>query len=66
MLERLLDLITRLKTIFLKMETTQVDYSATVNEIVILKSKIDDLEKDQNDAMKALDDLEEVIKKWES
>jgi len=65
MLERLLDLIMRLKTIFLKMEATHTKQYSDVQEIVTLKAKVAVLEKDQEDAMQILDDLEEAIKKWE-
>ena len=80
MVERLLDLIVRLKKIFLRMETSgnesaqlQEDFSelTQVNtdlnaHIVGLQERVDLLHQDHVEALAMLDELEEVIKKWES
>ena len=66
MLERLVHLIVRLKEVLLKVEERQHD-SASGNspEIALLNAEVFALRKDQADALKALDELERVIKKWE-
>ena len=84
MVERLLDLIVRLKNIFLRMETNrnestqesaqlQQDYSELTqvntdlnNHIVGLREQVETLNHDHIEALSMLDELEEVIKKWES
>jgi predicted nucleic acid-binding Zn-ribbon protein len=66
MLDRLLQLIIRLKEILLHVEERQQEAHGNEVEIEDLNAELVTLKKDQVDAMKALDDLEEVIKKWES
>lgn len=80
MLERLLDLIGRLKKIFQRMETDgnetaqlQKDFSelTQANKLLTdhvggLQERVDLLNKDHVEALAMLDELEEVIKKWES
>ena len=91
MIERLLDLIMRLKKIFLKIEEKDSGDSKTaalqamrvleltkVNEeslveldelnshILGMQDRMDSLDKDHQEALAMLDELEEVIKKWES
>lgn len=65
MIERLINLISRLKVIFLKLEERQEELSGNEEELEVLKLEVDSLKKDQADAMKVLDELEETIKKWE-
>ena len=80
MVERLLDLIMRLKKIFMRMESDgnetaqlQKDYSdltqvnkALNDHVVGLQERVDLMDKDHQEALAMLDELEEVIKKWES
>ena len=66
MLERLVNLIVRLKEILLHVEERQQEAHGNEVEIEDLKVELGSLKADQAAAMKALDDLEEVIKKWES
>ena len=84
MIERLLDLILRLKNIFLKIEQKDNVDSARVLELTKAKAesiveiealnfhvqgmqeRMDTLDKDHQEALAMLDELEEVIKKWES
>ena len=80
MVERLLDLITRLKKIFMRMEADgnetaqlQKDFSeltqvnnALNDHVVGFQERVDILHKDHEEALAMLDELEEVIKKWES
>tara|TARA_R110000824_G_scaffold280870_1_gene469123 strand:+ start:296 stop:538 length:243 start_codon:yes stop_codon:yes gene_type:complete len=80
MIERLLDLISRLKKIFQRMETDgnenaqlQKDFSdltqlhtSLTDHVGGLQDRIDLLSKDHDEALAMLDELEEVIKKWES
>jgi len=65
MLERLVNLLSRLKDIFLKMEEHQKEADGNEQENAVLKLELDTLKKDQADAIKVLDELEEAIKKWE-
>ena len=65
MIERLINLISRLKVIFLKLEERQEELRGNEEELEVLKLEVDSLKKDQADAMKVLDELEETIKKWE-
>ena len=64
MLDRLLNLVLRLKNIFLKIEEREAHGNAT--EMSALNEELTVLKKEHTDAMQALDELEEVIKKWES
>ena len=66
MFERLVPLLFRLKAIFLKWEERQKEATGNEKELEILKVEVNSLKKDHSDAMKALDELDEVIKKWES
>jgi len=66
MLERLVQLIIRLKQVLLRIEEREQDSHGNEAEIEALKLELGGLQADQAAAMKALDDLEEVIKKWES
>ena len=66
MLERLISLIVRLKEVFLRMEESRNEAYGNEAEIAALTAEMITLKKDQSDAMKALDELEEVIKKWET
>ena len=80
MVERLLDLIMRLKKLFMRMESDgnetaqlQKDYSdltqvnkALNDHVVGLQERVDLMDKDHQEALAMLDELEEVIKKWES
>jgi len=65
MIDRLLNLIIRLKDIFLRIEEREQESYGNVAEISALHIEINSLKKDKEDAMKALDDLEKAIKKWE-
>jgi len=64
MLERLAQLIIRLKEVLLHVEERQKEAHGNEAEIKDLHAELVSLKKDQVDAMKALDELEEVIKKW--
>ena len=65
MLERLISLIVRLKEVFLRMEESRNEAHGNEAEIAALTAEMITLKKDQSDAMKVLDELEEAIKKWE-
>ena len=65
MTNRLLALIIRLKTIFLRIEEREQETRGNEKEISALNIELASVKKDQADAMKALDDLEKAIKKWE-
>jgi len=72
MLERLLQLIIRLKEILLHVEDRQkkahgneAEMEALQKDYGRLNTELGSLKADQAAAMKALDDLDEVIKKWE-
>jgi len=65
MTNRLLHLINRLRGIFLSMEEREKEVRGNETKILALNLEIKNLKEDQDDAMKALDDLETVIKKWE-
>jgi len=65
MLERFVALLIRLKDIFLKIEVERNEHAGNGAGIVELQTKITFLEKDQSEALTLLDELEEVIKKWE-
>ncbi len=65
MVERLLQLIIRLKDIFIRIEESHADGAGNEAELLELKSKVASLEADQSEALAMLDDLEEVIKRWE-
>tara|TARA_R110000824_G_scaffold148727_9_gene318615 strand:+ start:223 stop:414 length:192 start_codon:yes stop_codon:yes gene_type:complete len=63
MLERFTHLIIRLKEILLRTDEASAGNAA---EITSLTAEVFTLRKDQADTLKALDELEGVIKKWES
>ena len=65
MLERLVNLMTKLKDIFLRMDECQEEAAGNEIEIAALHAEITSLKKDQADAIIILDELEEAIKKWE-
>ena len=66
MLERLINLIVRLKDVFLRMEESRNEARGNEEEMAALVAEMGLLKKDKEDALKALDELEEVIKKWET
>ena len=66
MIERLVDLIMRLKAIFATQAVTNSGVGTHGRELAAMEAKIDSLMAEQNEAIKLLDELEEVIKKWES
>jgi len=65
MLNRFVALLIRLKDIFAKIEIERNERAGNGAEIVELQTKIASLEADQSEALVLLDELEEVIKKWE-
>ncbi len=65
MLERLIHLIVRLKEILFQVGERQRDLYGNEIEIKKLTTELAILKQGEIDAMKALDELEEVIKKWE-
>jgi len=65
MLERLINLIIRLKDVFRRIEEREQQAHGNDSEIGVLNTKIARLEKEQTDALVLLDELEEAIKKWD-
>lgn len=65
MLERFVALLIRLKDIFAKMEVERNEHAGNEEEMSELHARITELESDQSEALALLDELEEVIKKWE-
>ena len=66
MLERLIHLIMRLKEILFQVGEQQKESNGNEIEIKKLPTELASLKQGEIDAMKALDELEEVIIKWES
>ena len=62
MIERFVDLIMRLKAIFANQAVME---AGNGRELAAMEARIDHLMEEQEEAIKMLDELEEVIKKWE-
>ena len=65
MIERFVDLIMRLKAIFATQAVTNSGIGTHGRELAAMEARIDHLMEEQEEAIKMLDELEEVIKKWE-
>ena len=65
MLDRLIQLMLRLKDIFASIEVRETEAHGNDATVAALNEELTNLKQDQSDAMKVLDELEVMIKKWE-